>query len=137
MQRFHLTEPISLKRSDDMGRNFMVTANPGGQTAVGIDSPIMVAGLSNGVTYSFTISARNSNGLGTPSSLSDTIVPGTRYLVRLELPQVADLLLHLIRFGNALHSFHVHRSIELERSIERCTLSFLSFAHHLVYCTSF
>ncbi|MCU1458135.1 MAG: Esterase [Actinomycetia bacterium] len=41
---------------------YTVTASPGGATASGATSPISVAGLSHGQTYTFTVHATNSTG---------------------------------------------------------------------------
>lgn len=50
--------------------DYTVTASPGGATATGNGSPITVMGLSNGVTYTFTVTARTSAGTGAASSAS-------------------------------------------------------------------
>jgi hypothetical protein len=53
--------------------------NPGsgGQTATGSGSPITVGGLTNGDTYSFTVTATNAAGTGQPSPSSSPVVPFT------------------------------------------------------------
>jgi hypothetical protein len=52
---------------------YTVTANPGGITAVGTASPITVAGLSNGTSYTFTVTATSNAGSGKPSAASNVI----------------------------------------------------------------
>src|SRR5207302_6759040 len=52
-----------------------VTANPGGATATGASSPITVTGLTNGISYTFTVSATNSAGSGADSSASSAVTP--------------------------------------------------------------
>ncbi|HAI58874.1 MAG TPA: hypothetical protein DCM32_03245, partial [Xanthomonadaceae bacterium] len=47
---------------------YTVTSNPGGLTGTGAVSPIVVTGLSNGVSYTFTVTATNSAGTGAPSA---------------------------------------------------------------------
>lgn len=56
---------------------YTVTANPGGATGSGSASPITVAGLTNGVTYTFTVTATNSAGTGAASGASNAIIPKT------------------------------------------------------------
>lgn len=47
-----------------------------GTTPPSVSIPVTVAGLSNGASYSFTVSAINSAGPGAPSSPSDVVTPG-------------------------------------------------------------
>jgi YVTN family beta-propeller protein len=50
--------------------NYTVTASPGGQTATGSGSPITVTGLTNGTTYTFTVTATNASGTSPRSTAS-------------------------------------------------------------------
>ncbi|XBJ48367.1 Ig-like domain-containing protein [Shewanella sp. H8] len=52
-----------------------MTSSPGGLTGSGMGSPITVAGLTNGVDYSFTITATNSTGTSVASSASNSVTP--------------------------------------------------------------
>jgi hypothetical protein len=53
---------------------YTVTVSPGGATFSGSSSPIAVTGLTNGVVYTFTVTATNANGTG-PSSASNPVIP--------------------------------------------------------------
>jgi hypothetical protein len=54
---------------------YTVTSSPGGFTGTGAGSPITVTGLTNGVAYTFTVTATNSAGTGSASSASNSITP--------------------------------------------------------------
>ena len=55
--------------------SYTVTASPGGATAFGGTSPIVVEGLTNGTAYRFTVTATNAAGTGWPSGRSSIAVP--------------------------------------------------------------
>jgi len=59
---------------------YTVTSSPGGITASGTASPIVVSGLTGGTSYTFTVTARNSVGVSSPSAASSAVtvvgVPG-------------------------------------------------------------
>jgi hypothetical protein len=52
---------------------YTVTSTPGNLTAVGTASPIVVTGLSNGTTYTFTVTATNSGGTSPASAASNSV----------------------------------------------------------------
>lgn len=54
---------------------YTVTSSPGGIAATGTASPILVTGLTNGVTYTFTVTATNSAGTGSASAASNAVTP--------------------------------------------------------------
>ncbi|MDH0446777.1 putative Ig domain-containing protein [Shewanella sp. GD04112] len=56
---------------------YTATANPGGATGTGAGSPITVTGLTNGVSYTFTVTATNSAGTGSASAASNSITPAS------------------------------------------------------------
>lgn len=56
---------------------YTATASPGGLTGTGATTPIVVTGLTNGTPYTFTVTATNSVGTGTPSSASSAVTPST------------------------------------------------------------
>jgi uncharacterized protein (TIGR02145 family) len=56
---------------------YTVTSNPGSITATGTASPIIVTGLANGTAYTFSVTAANATGSGTPSSASNSVIPST------------------------------------------------------------
>jgi len=54
---------------------YTVTSSPGGITATGTASPIIVTGLTNGTAYTFTVTATNSAGTSAPSTASNSVTP--------------------------------------------------------------
>ncbi len=55
--------------------SYTVTASPGGRTASGASSPITVTGLTDGTSYTFTVTATNSVGTGPASVASNAVTP--------------------------------------------------------------
>lgn len=56
---------------------YTVTSTPGNFTKTGATSPLVVTGLANGTSYTFTVVATNSNGNSVPSVASAAVVPST------------------------------------------------------------
>lgn len=56
--------------------SYTVTSSPGGLTASGAGSPITITGLTNGTSYTFTVTANTSAG-STASSPSNSVTPAT------------------------------------------------------------
>ena len=56
---------------------YTVLSSPGGISAVGVSSPIVISGLSNGSTYSFTVTASDAGGssMASNASAAITLVP--------------------------------------------------------------
>ncbi|MFK0274923.1 putative Ig domain-containing protein [Ensifer sp. NPDC090286] len=55
--------------------DYTVTASPGGLSKTGPASPLTVSGLSNGTSYTFTVTATNSVGPGAVSAASTAVTP--------------------------------------------------------------
>ena len=55
--------------------SYAVTASPGGVQASGSASPITVTGLTDGTSYTFTVTATNGVGTGAASLASNTVTP--------------------------------------------------------------
>jgi hypothetical protein len=63
---------------DNGGRSitgYEVTATPGGKVVTGTSSPIVITGLSNGTSYTFTVRAINIAGSSEPSAPSNAVIP--------------------------------------------------------------
>jgi uncharacterized protein (TIGR02145 family) len=56
---------------------YTVTSSPGGISGTGSTSPIIVTGLTNGTTYTFTVVASNANGPGAASIASNPVTPSS------------------------------------------------------------
>lgn len=78
------TPPINDGGSPIIG--YTVTSSPGGITASGASSPLIVAGLTNGVSYNFTVTATNSIGTGPASEASNTITPFAEQTITFNSP---------------------------------------------------
>ena len=57
--------------------SYTATASPGGKTVSGSGSPLKVTGLTNGTSYTLTVSATNALGTGVPSASSNAVTPAT------------------------------------------------------------
>jgi uncharacterized protein (TIGR02145 family) len=55
--------------------NYTVTSNPEGRTATGPSSPLTVTGLTNGISYTFTVVATNAVGNSVASTASSAVIP--------------------------------------------------------------
>lgn len=54
--------------------SYTVTSSPGGITATGVASPIIVSGLTNNTAYTFTVTATNISGSSLASSPSKSVI---------------------------------------------------------------
>ena len=68
------TPPVS--NGGSLITGYTVTSHPGNSRASGGASPIIVPGLTNGIGYSFTVTAANATGDSSPSAFSNSVTPG-------------------------------------------------------------
>lgn len=66
--------------------DYTVTASPGGNTASGAGSPLVVTGLTDGISYTFQVTARNAIGTSPASGASNAVVPRQRQSVTFNAP---------------------------------------------------
>lgn len=69
---------------------YTVTASPGGFTGTGATSPVTVTGLTNGVAYTFTVTATNSAGTGSASAASNAVTPKADQTIAFANPGAQD-----------------------------------------------
>jgi uncharacterized protein (TIGR02145 family) len=67
------TAPVFIGSSAITG--YTVTSFPGGITATGASSPIVVTGLTNGIAYTFTVVATNAVGNSVASTAAAAVIP--------------------------------------------------------------
>lgn len=84
---------------------YTVTSSPGGASITGASSPVMLSGLTNGTTYTFTVTANNAIGSGTPSAPSNAVTPSERRADPTQDPTIRAIASHeretLRRFASA------------------------------------
>lgn len=80
------TAPASTGGAAILAGGYTVTASPGGATGTGSSSPVTVTGLTNGVTYTFTVTAANSAGTGSASAASNSITPASPQTITFNNP---------------------------------------------------
>lgn len=70
--------------------SYTVESSPGGFSATGPTSPIIVSGLTNGISYTFTVVATNAAGNSIPSSASSAIIPSGDLIVSTLTTSLSD-----------------------------------------------
>ena len=59
--------------------SYVATSSPGGISATGYTSPILVTGLTSGTAYTFTVRGQNPGGTGASSAASNSVTPYDGY----------------------------------------------------------
>ncbi len=80
------TAPASTGGAPILAGGYTVTASPGGATGTGSGSPVTVTGLTNGVSYTFTVTAANSAGTGAASAASNSATPAAPQTITFNTP---------------------------------------------------
>ena len=71
------TVSFTLRPGAEVVTSYTATSTPGGITATGGSSPIVVTGLTNGTAYTFTVFATNVVGNGPASAATNAVTPFT------------------------------------------------------------
>ena len=69
--------PFTPAATGGLPTNYVATSSPGGITASGSSSPIVVTGLTAGTAYTFTITGSNGYGTSAATSASNSVTPTT------------------------------------------------------------
>lgn len=69
---------------------YTATSNPGGFTGTAASSPVTVTGLTNGVDYTFTVTATNVAGTGPASAASNAVTPKATQTITFANPGPQD-----------------------------------------------
>ena len=80
------TAPASNGGSAIIG--YTVVSSPGGRIGSGSSSPITVAGLTNGIAYTFTVTATNAVGTSVASAASTSVIPNMTQTITFTNPGV-------------------------------------------------
>jgi hypothetical protein len=83
---------ISFKMSGEKDMSYKVHSIPGNIVASGISSPILVTGLTNGLSYIFAVSSTSKRGTSNMSEASNAIIPIP--------PPMAPSEAHVLTYGN-------------------------------------
>ncbi|UJF21567.1 fibronectin type III domain-containing protein [Shewanella sp. OMA3-2] len=70
--------------------SYTVTSNPDGLTATGSSAPIIISGLTNGLPYTFTVTATNAMGTSTASSASNSVISKAMQSITFANPGAQD-----------------------------------------------
>jgi|GEM_PF-1816944 hypothetical protein len=65
---------------------YTITSSPGGKTGSGSTSPITVTGLTNGIAYTFKVTATNSAGTSNSSWASNSVMPKGSQTIEFSAP---------------------------------------------------
>jgi Fibronectin type III domain len=123
--------------------SYTVTSNPGGITGTGTSSPIIVYGLTNGTSYTFTVNATNQNGTSSSSAASNAITPALSDLRTILDAQSGSATINIpkgsysLTLASGAYQFNGLNNVTLEGNGSEIICDKQSLAFKLTNCTNF
>ncbi|MEI6751971.1 MAG: fibronectin type III domain-containing protein [Paludibacter sp.] len=122
---------------------YTVTSNPGGITATGTTSPITVNGLTNGTSYTFTVTATNQNGTSSSSAASNAITPALNDLRTVLDAQSGSSSINIpkgsysLTLASGAYQFSGLSNVTVEGNGSEIICDKQSLAFRVINCTNF
>lgn len=102
---------------------YTATSSPGSLTGTCTDSPCSVTGLTNGTSYSFTVTATNMAGTGQPSAVSNAVRPKGSQTITFTPPGTGTVGASQALVATASSSLPVAFSIDASSGTGVCELA--------------